>query len=46
MNMKNIYFLLLAISSSVFSQTITIDNTTNTPAQLVDFLVSFFDVTQ
>jgi gliding motility-associated-like protein len=39
MNMKNIYFLLLALSSGVFSQTITIDNTTNTPAQLVDLLL-------
>jgi hypothetical protein len=37
--MKNIYFLLLALSSGVFSQTITIDNTTNTPAQLVDLLL-------
>ncbi len=39
MSLKNIYFLLLALSSSVFSQTITVDNTTNTPAQLVDLLL-------
>ncbi|MFY7938022.1 MAG: choice-of-anchor L domain-containing protein, partial [Flavobacterium sp.] len=37
--MKALYILLLALSSSVFSQTITIDNTTNTPAQLVDLLL-------
>ena len=39
MNLKALYILLLALSSSVFSQTITIDNTTNTPAQLVDLLL-------
>jgi gliding motility-associated-like protein len=39
MNLKPLYILLLALSSSVFSQTITIDNTTNTPAQLVDLLL-------
>lgn len=39
MNIKPLYYLLLALSSSVFSQTITIDNTTNTPAQLVDLLL-------
>ena len=39
MNLKSLYILILALSSSVFSQTITIDNTTNTPAQLVDLLL-------
>ncbi|WP_396153732.1 choice-of-anchor L domain-containing protein [Flavobacterium sp.] len=39
MNIKPLYYLLLALSSSVFSQTITIDNVTNTPAQLVDLLL-------
>jgi gliding motility-associated-like protein len=39
MNIKPLYYLLLALSSSVFSQTVTIDNVTNTPAQLVDLLL-------
>jgi gliding motility-associated-like protein len=39
MNLRNLYFLLVAATSGVFSQTITIDNTTNSPAQLVDLLL-------
>ena len=39
MNLKSLYILILALSSSVFSQTITVDNTTNSPAQLVDLLL-------
>ena len=39
MNLKSLYILILALSSSMFSQTITVDNTTNSPAQLVDLLL-------
>ena len=39
MNLRKIFFLLLATSVGVFSQTITINNTSNSPAQLVDLLL-------
>lgn len=37
--MKNFLYLFLLFSAASFSQTITVDNTTNSPAQLVDLLL-------
>ena len=36
---KITYIFVLLFSTSLFAQTITVDNTTNTPAQLVDLLL-------
>lgn len=39
MIMKRIFYILLLFSATSFSQTITVDNTTNSPADLVNLLL-------
>jgi len=39
MIMKRIFYILLLVSTASFSQTITVDNTTNSPADLVNLLL-------